>query len=61
MRFEGGVNTMATGVLCEVNTCKNWKNGNKCTADFIYVVNFDGKQTSEAEETGCKTFEPSTS
>ncbi|MCM3541062.1 DUF1540 domain-containing protein [Priestia endophytica] len=52
---------MATGVLCEVNTCKNWKNGNKCTADFIYVVNFDGKQTSEAEETGCKTFEPSTS
>ncbi|WP_375140119.1 hypothetical protein [Priestia aryabhattai] len=22
-------------------------------------MNFDGKQTSEAEETGCKTFGPS--
>ncbi|MDY0943855.1 DUF1540 domain-containing protein [Priestia megaterium] len=50
---------MAQSVLCEVNSCKNWEKGNKCTADLIYVVSLDRKQTSETEETGCKTFEPS--
>ena len=50
---------MATDVLYKVTTCENRKTGNKYNADFSYVVNFDGKQPSEAEETVCKTFEPS--
>ncbi|AZV43843.1 DUF1540 domain-containing protein [Peribacillus asahii] len=52
---------MAHGVLCEVNSCKNWEQGNKCAADLIYVGNLEKRQTSEIEETGCKTFEPSSS
>ncbi|HDR5371164.1 TPA: DUF1540 domain-containing protein, partial [Bacillus anthracis] len=27
---------MAQDVLCEVNNCKFWANGNKCSADAIY-------------------------
>lgn len=50
---------MAQSVLCEVNSCKNWEHGNKCTADLIYVVSLEGKQTSKIGETGCKTFEHS--
>ncbi|OKL36667.1 DUF1540 domain-containing protein [Domibacillus mangrovi] len=48
---------MAQGVLCEVNNCKHWDYGNKCTADAIYVVSHKGKQASQSEETDCKTFE----
>ncbi|MFE4708798.1 DUF1540 domain-containing protein [Peribacillus simplex] len=52
---------MTQSVLCEVNSCKNWEQGNKCTADLIYVVSLEGKQSSQIKETGCSTFEPSPS
>ncbi|CDN44937.1 MULTISPECIES: DUF1540 domain-containing protein [Paenibacillus] len=48
---------MAKDVLCEVNSCKNWADGNKCNASSIYVVSHRG-QASQSEETDCKTFEP---
>ncbi|RBW68822.1 DUF1540 domain-containing protein [Bacillus taeanensis] len=49
---------MAKDVLCEVNNCTYWKQGNQCTADSIYVISHSGKQASESAETDCKTFEP---
>jgi hypothetical protein len=49
---------MATDVLCEVNSCKYWGNGDKCNASSIYVVNHRGKQAGDSGETDCKTFEP---
>jgi hypothetical protein len=50
---------MAQDVLCEVNNCHYWGNGNKCKADAIYVVSHKGEQASNSEETDCKTFKPS--
>lgn len=35
---------MAQDVLCEVNNCKFWANGNKCSADAIYVVSHKGNK-----------------
>ena len=55
--MEKGVKTMAKDVLCEVNSCKFWANGNKCAAPSIYVVSRE-KKASRSEETDCKTFEP---
>jgi len=49
---------MAKDVLCEVNSCKYWNEGNKCTATTIYVVSRYGKTAANSEETDCKTFEP---
>ncbi|EHL77993.1 MULTISPECIES: DUF1540 domain-containing protein [Bacillus] len=49
---------MAQDVLCEVHNCIYWSNGNKCSADTIYVVSHKGKQASSTEETDCKTFRP---
>lgn len=49
---------MAQDVLCEVNNCKFWANGNKCSAEAIYVVSHKGKHASTTEETDCKTFDP---
>lgn len=54
----GGVYKMAQDVLCEVNNCKFWAKGNKCSADEIYVVSHTGKQAEKQEETDCKTFDP---
>ncbi|GFN32834.1 DUF1540 domain-containing protein [Paenibacillus xylaniclasticus] len=48
---------MAKDVLCEVNSCKFWGNGNKCNASSIYVVSRT-HQPRQSEETDCKTFEP---
>ncbi|MBO9607173.1 MAG: DUF1540 domain-containing protein [Paenibacillaceae bacterium] len=48
---------MAQDVLCEVNSCKYWANGNKCSASSIYVVNNRDRQARNTEETDCKTFE----
>lgn len=48
---------MAKDVLCEVNSCKFWANGNKCNASSIYVVNRRNKEASSSEDTDCKTFE----
>lgn len=47
---------MAKDVLCEVNNCKYWDAGNKCSTDSIYVVSHTGKQASDSKETDCKTF-----
>ncbi|MFS0838097.1 DUF1540 domain-containing protein [Paenibacillus sp. 1P03SA] len=48
---------MAKDVLCEVNSCKYWSNGNKCEAESIYVVSHhDGNKARHSEETDCKTF-----
>ncbi|MDF2923102.1 MAG: hypothetical protein K0R57_2016 [Paenibacillaceae bacterium] len=49
---------MAKDVLCEVNSCKYWANGNQCRANSIYVSNHREKQASNSGETDCKTFEP---
>lgn len=48
---------MAKDVLCEVNSCKFWTEGNNCDASQIYVVSNRGKQASHSEETDCNTFE----
>lgn len=45
-------------VLCEVNNCTFWAQGNKCTAESIYVVNHSGNKAESSQETDCKTFEP---
>ncbi len=55
---RGGVDTMQQEVLCEVNNCQYWANGNKCSAEKIYVVSNKGKEASTSEETDCKTFKP---
>ncbi|MCM3714948.1 DUF1540 domain-containing protein [Alkalihalobacillus oceani] len=49
---------MAQDVLCEVNNCVYWGDGNNCNADRIYVVSHKGEQAARSEETDCKTFEP---
>jgi len=49
---------MAKDVLCEVNNCKYWGQGNKCHAKEIYVVSHRGDKASKSEETDCKTFVP---
>ncbi len=48
---------MAKDVLCEVNNCKHWTQGNRCEADSIYVVSQQGTEAASHEETDCKTFE----
>ncbi len=50
---------MAQDVLCEVNNCTFWANGNKCSADRIYVVSHNGETADSQKETDCQTFEPS--
>jgi hypothetical protein len=50
---------VAQDVLCEVNNCKYWKEGNHCSAEEIYVVSHNGKEASDQYETDCKTFEMS--
>jgi hypothetical protein len=49
---------MAKDVLCEVNNCSYWANGDKCSADQIYVVSHTGKKAESQKETDCKTFDP---
>lgn len=49
---------MAQDVLCEVNNCVHYKEGNRCGASEIYVVSHKGKQADSSQETDCKTFEP---
>jgi hypothetical protein len=48
---------LAQDVLCEVNNCTYWGQGNKCNADAIYVVS-NTTEASTSEETDCKTFKP---
>lgn len=50
-----GVN-MPKDVLCEVNNCTYWDQGNLCKANEIYVVSHTGKEADQSKETDCKTF-----
>ncbi|HZG73933.1 MAG TPA: DUF1540 domain-containing protein [Chondromyces sp.] len=45
------------GVLCEVENCKYWEKGNRCSADSIFVVGLNGHKADDVDETGCQTFE----
>jgi len=57
--FKGGQNDMEQKILCEVSNCTYWGQGNKCTADAIYVVSHaEGEKASNSKETDCKTFKP---
>lgn len=47
---------MAQDVLCEVNNCSYWAEGNKCAADQIYVVSHTGSTADNSRQTDCKTF-----
>jgi len=49
---------MAKDVLCEVNNCQYWAQGNLCNADAIYVVSHAGQTADTTRETDCHTFEP---
>ncbi|HET7580412.1 MAG TPA: DUF1540 domain-containing protein [Bacillales bacterium] len=49
---------MAKDVLCEVNNCEYWGEGNVCNAERIYVVTHQDQKAMTTEETDCKTFEP---
>lgn len=49
---------MAQDVLCEVNNCVYYKEGNRCGASEIYVVSHAGSTAEDSRETDCKTFEP---
>lgn len=53
-----GVIRMAKDVLCEVNNCHYWAEGNLCSADRIYVVSQAGETAENSTETDCKTFVP---
>lgn len=47
---------MAEDVLCEVQNCHYWQNGNNCGADRIYIVSHTGKKAETEQETDCQTF-----
>jgi Domain of Unknown Function (DUF1540) len=49
---------MAKDVLCEVKNCQYWAQGNRCSAESIYVVSHAGKMAADSTETDCKTFTP---
>jgi Domain of Unknown Function (DUF1540) len=50
--------TLAKDVLCEVRNCQFWEEGNRCSADQIYVVSHVGDVAEHQRETDCKTFKP---
>jgi hypothetical protein len=54
---KGGESIMPKNVMCEVDSCTYWGNGNLCKADEIYVVAHTEK-AQETKETDCKTFKP---
>ncbi len=56
MLREREVCEMAKDVLCEVNNCTYWGEGNVCNADRIYVVTHKQTKAKTTEETDCKTF-----
>ncbi len=57
-RYKYGGERMTQKILCEVNNCTYWGDGNKCHADVIYVVSQTGDQAADSEDTDCKTFKP---
>ncbi|WP_147532705.1 DUF1540 domain-containing protein [Bacillus marasmi] len=49
---------MAQDVLCDVSNCQFWKEGNRCAAEQIYVVNEGSEMAANSSGTNCKTFIP---
>lgn len=49
---------MAQDVLCSVNNCQYWSDGDRCSADQIYVTSQTGDTADTSKETDCKTFIP---
>ncbi|WP_339172807.1 DUF1540 domain-containing protein [Anoxybacillus sp. FSL W8-1294] len=49
---------MVKDVLCEVQNCQFWSQGNRCSADVIYVISHAGTTATSSTETDCKTFQP---
>lgn len=47
---------MAEDVLCEVENCHFWKDGNLCAADRISIVSHTGNEAESERETDCQTF-----
>lgn len=50
--------SMPKDVMCEVDNCTFWSEGNLCSAERIYVVSKKGKKVNNEEETDCYTFQP---
>lgn len=48
---------MAEDVMCEVESCRFYKDGNICTASSIKVINHSGHNAHDTGETDCETFE----
>ncbi|MDN4524987.1 DUF1540 domain-containing protein [Fictibacillus fluitans] len=48
---------MKLEVLCNVENCKYWAEGDQCVADSIYVIGMHGEEADSVAETACKTFE----
>lgn len=43
----------APDVLCAINACVFWRDGDQCTADTIQII---GHQAEERRDTQCQTF-----
>ncbi len=44
---------IAPDVLCAINTCLFWRDGDQCTSDTIQII---GSQAAERRDTHCQTF-----
>lgn len=50
---------MAKDVVCSVDSCNFWGQGNKCQAESIMVNNVRPMEHAHrSDETNCETFEP---
>ncbi|QJW48820.1 DUF1540 domain-containing protein [bacterium BFN5] len=48
---------MAKDVMCKVENCKYWSQGQRCTASAIEVnVDSGGNKAGDPQETNCHTF-----
>jgi hypothetical protein len=51
---------MAKDVVCTVDSCTFWDDGNKCSAKHIMVNNSHSDERAyKSDETNCETFKPS--
>lgn len=53
-----GGDLVAQDVLCAVSSCFFWKDGNKCSAEAIFVDNQFSNEATNSAQTDCKTFTP---
>ncbi|GBG57228.1 hypothetical protein SPFL3102_00153 [Sporomusaceae bacterium FL31] len=48
---------MAKDVMCKVENCKYWSQGQRCNASTIQVsVDSGGNKAGDPQETNCHTF-----